>query len=78
MHQTWPLVYFADQVDSHSSVERTFSSMNYIKNELRNCIGDKFLNGCFVCYVECKIFTTVRNDAIIHHFQHMKSRRAQL
>nr|XP_018622401.1 uncharacterized protein LOC108942821 [Nicotiana tomentosiformis] len=61
-----------------ASVERAFSSMNYIKNELRNNIGDEFLNGCLVCYVERKIFATVSNDDIIDRFQRMKSRRAQL
>ncbi|KAG5570293.1 hypothetical protein H5410_060059 [Solanum commersonii] len=30
------------------SVERAFSSMKYIKNELRNNIDDEFLNGCVV------------------------------
>ncbi|KAH0737542.1 hypothetical protein KY290_036247 [Solanum tuberosum] len=34
--------------------ERAFSSMKYIKNELRNSIGDEFLNGCLVCYVYVK------------------------
>ncbi|KAF3661735.1 putative UDP-glycosyltransferase 85A1-like [Capsicum annuum] len=50
---------FTHQVDSHfsvatTSVERAFSSMNYIKNKLRNNMGDELLNGCLVCYVERK------------------------
>ncbi|KAG5613175.1 hypothetical protein H5410_024456 [Solanum commersonii] len=61
-----------------TSVEQVFSSLKYIKNELRNSIGDEFLNDCLVCYVERKIFANVSNDAIIYRFQHMKSRRAQL
>lgn len=83
LHQTWPLVYLLIKLTlilpvATASVERAFSSMNYIKNELRNSIGDGFLNSCLVCYVERKIFSTVNNDAIIHRFQHMKSRRSQL
>ncbi|KAK4723832.1 hypothetical protein R3W88_026611 [Solanum pinnatisectum] len=59
-------------------VERAFSSMKLIKNDLRNSIGEEFLNGCLVCKIERKIFENVSNDAIIDRFQNMKSRRVQL
>ncbi|XP_060170419.1 uncharacterized protein LOC132601340 [Lycium barbarum] len=83
LHQTWPLVYLLIKLTlilpvATASVERAFSSMKYIKNELRNSMSDEFLNGCLVCYVERGIFATINNDAIIHHFQKMKSRRVQL
>ncbi|XP_047267637.1 uncharacterized protein LOC124898059 [Capsicum annuum] len=83
LHQIWPLVYLLIKLTlilpvATASVERSFSSTNYIKNELRNNMGDEFLNGCLVCYVERKIFATVNNNAIIHHFQNIKSHRAQL
>ncbi|KAG5572307.1 hypothetical protein H5410_062073 [Solanum commersonii] len=40
-----------------ATVEIAFSSMNYIKNELRSStISDKFLNDCLVCYIEKDIF----------------------
>nr|XP_016501998.1 PREDICTED: uncharacterized protein LOC107820250 [Nicotiana tabacum] len=83
LHQTWPLVYLLIKLTlilpvAITFVERAFSSMNYIKSELCNNISDEFLNSCLVCYVERKIFSSVSNDAIIHRFQHMKSRRAQL
>jgi hypothetical protein len=29
-----------------ASVERVFSIMNYMKNKLRNRMGDQYLNGC--------------------------------
>ncbi|KAG5594204.1 hypothetical protein H5410_035436 [Solanum commersonii] len=51
--------------------------MKLIKNDLRNSIGEEFLNGCLVCKIERKIFENVSNDAIIDHFQNMKSRRVQ-
>ncbi|XP_019266658.1 PREDICTED: uncharacterized protein LOC109244084 [Nicotiana attenuata] len=83
LQQTWPLVYLLIKLTlilpvAIASVERAFSSINYIKSELRNSIGDEFLNSCLVCYIERKIFASVNNDAITHRFQHMKSRRAQL
>jgi hypothetical protein len=31
-----------------ASVERVFSSMNYVKNKLRNKMGEQFLNDCLV------------------------------
>ncbi|XP_016549202.2 zinc finger MYM-type protein 1-like [Capsicum annuum] len=83
LYQTWPLVYLLIKLTlilpfATTSVERAFSSMNYIKNELCNIMGDEFLNGYLVCYVERKIFATVSNDVIIHRFQNIKSRRTQL
>ncbi|XP_015084257.1 zinc finger MYM-type protein 1-like [Solanum pennellii] len=73
LHQTWPHVYLLIKLTlilpvATASVERAFSSMKYIKNELRNSIGDEFLNGFLVCYVESKIFAYVSNDAIIYRF----------
>jgi hypothetical protein len=31
-----------------ASVERIFSTMNYVKNKLRNKMGDQYLNDCLV------------------------------
>ena len=39
-----------------TTVERTFSTMNIIKNRLRNQIGDKWMNDCLVTYIEKNIF----------------------
>ncbi|XP_047251486.1 uncharacterized protein LOC124886652 [Capsicum annuum] len=80
LHQTWPLVYLLIKLTlilsvATAFVKRAFSSMNYIKNELPNSMGDEFLNSCLVCYVEHKIFAFVSNYAIIHRFQNMKSRQ---
>ena len=33
-------------------VERSFSTMKYIKNELRNRMGDQWLNDCLIVYIE--------------------------
>nr|XP_016469826.1 PREDICTED: zinc finger MYM-type protein 1-like [Nicotiana tabacum] len=61
-----------------ASVERTFSSMKLIKNDLRNSIGDEFLNGCLVYNIERKVFGTVSNDSIMDRFRNMKARRVQM
>ncbi|XP_015168640.1 uncharacterized protein [Solanum tuberosum] len=83
LDQTWSLVYLLVKLTlillvATTSVERAFSSMKLIKNDLRNSIGEEFLNGCLVCKIERKIFENVSNDVIIDRFQNMKSRRVQL
>ena len=35
-----------------ATVERSFSAMKYVKNELRNQIGDQWMNDCLVVYIE--------------------------
>jgi hypothetical protein len=52
--------------------------MNYVKNQLRNRMGDDFLNALLVTYIESDIFESVENEKILEHFQNMKSRREQL
>nr|XP_018624631.1 uncharacterized protein LOC104091150 [Nicotiana tomentosiformis] len=61
-----------------ATVERAFSSMKYIKNDLRSRIGDEFLNDCLVCYIEDEVFESVPNDAIIDRVQNMTTHRVQL
>ena len=61
-----------------ATVERAFSAMNIIKNDLRNKMGDDFLTDCLVCYVEKEFFKKVDNEAILQQFQQMQTRRIQL
>nr|XP_033509809.1 uncharacterized protein LOC117274597 [Nicotiana tomentosiformis] len=63
---------------STASVERAFSAMNFIKNDLRSQMNDEFFKGCLVPYVEKNMFDSISNDAIIKTFQDMKPRRVQL
>ncbi|GKA79384.1 zinc finger MYM-type protein 1-like protein [Tanacetum coccineum] len=51
-----------------ASVERTFSAMIYVKNKLRNNIGDQFLNNCLVTYIEKDVFSEVSDDTIMAMF----------
>ena len=61
-----------------ASVERAFSAMNIIKNELRNKMTDDWLNHHMVCYIEREIFITIEDDKILAHYQDMKNRRINL
>ncbi|GJR22881.1 RNA-directed DNA polymerase, eukaryota, reverse transcriptase zinc-binding domain protein [Tanacetum coccineum] len=72
-HTTFDLVYLLIKLVlilpvATASVERTFSAMTFVKNKLRNSIGDQFLNDCLVTYVEKDIFSEVSDDAIMNRF----------
>jgi len=61
-----------------ASVERVFSSMNYVKNKLRNRMGDQYLNDCLVTFIEREFFLQVKDSDIIKRFQAMKDRRVKM
>ena len=61
-----------------ASVERVFSSMNYVKNKLRNRMGEQYLNDCLVTFLEREFFMQVKDDEIISRFQGMKRRRVNI
>uniref|UniRef100_A0A8R7P9L7 HAT C-terminal dimerisation domain-containing protein n=1 Tax=Triticum urartu TaxID=4572 RepID=A0A8R7P9L7_TRIUA len=52
-----------------ASVERVFSSMNYVKNKLRSKMGDDYLNNCLVTFVEREFFNQVKDEDVINLFQ---------
>ena len=52
--------------------------MNNIKNKLRNKMGQEFLNGCLVTFIEREFFLQVKDKDIITHFQNMKDRKLVL
>ena len=59
-------------------MECAFSAMKLIKTDLRNKIGDKFMNDCLVSYIEKDVLDGVSNDTIIDTFHSQKFRREQL
>ncbi|XP_047270489.1 uncharacterized protein LOC124899598 [Capsicum annuum] len=78
--ETYSLVYILVKLMlilpvATATVERAFSSMKHIKNELLSNIGDAFLSDCLVCYIKKDIFININNDVIIDYFQNMKTRR---
>ena len=52
-----------------ASVERVFSSMSYVKNKLRNKMGDEYLNNCLVTFVDREFFNQVKDEDVIDLFQ---------
>ncbi|XP_060175786.1 uncharacterized protein LOC132606351 [Lycium barbarum] len=82
-HSNYPLVFRLVKLAlllpvATASVERAFSAMKFIKNDLRSQMSDDFFSGCLVPYLEKDVFDNVSNDAIIKTFQDMKPRRVQL
>jgi len=61
-----------------ASVERVFSAMKFIKNDLRNRMGDEWLNDLMVVYTEREVFKQIDNEPILQRFQKMATRRKQL
>ena len=82
-HETYLLVYLLVKLAltfpvATATVERSFSAMKYIKNELRNRMGDQWMNDCLVVYIEKDIACSIDNETIMQRFQNMKTRRRQL
>ena len=61
-----------------ATVERAFSVMKFVKNELRNKMGGEWLNHMMICYIERDIFADIKDDDILYHFQELKSRMNKL
>ncbi|XP_060198389.1 uncharacterized protein LOC132627207 isoform X2 [Lycium barbarum] len=82
-HSNYPLVFLLVKLAlllpvATASVERTFSAMKFIKNDLRSRMNESYFSGCLVPYVEKDVFNRISNDVIIKTFQGMKPRRVQL
>ena len=66
----YPLVYLFVKLVltllvATASMERSFSAMKYIKNELRNRMGDQWLNDFFSVYIEKDIAHRIDNESIM-------------
>ncbi|KAH7679456.1 Ribonuclease H-like protein [Dioscorea alata] len=61
-----------------ASVERAFSAMNVVKTDLRNKMGDEWMNDSMIVYIEKEIFATIDNETILQCFQKIQTRRIQL
>jgi hypothetical protein len=59
-------------------VERAFSAMKIIKTELRNKMGDYWLNNLMVIYIERELFKGLDLQNINKAFQKKKDRQMQL
>ena len=61
-----------------AGVERFFSIMNFVKNKLRSKIGQKFLNGCLVTFIEREFLLQAKDQDLISYFQSIKDRKVKL
>ena len=52
--------------------------MKYIKNELRNRMGDQWMNVCLVMYIKRDVAYSIDSETIMQRFQNMKTYRKQL
>ena len=82
-HETYSLVYLLVKLVltllvATATVERNFSVMKYIKNELSNRMGDQWINDCLIVYIKKDIACSIDNETIMQRFQNMKTRRWQL
>jgi hypothetical protein len=82
-HMIFPLVYRLITLAltlpvATASVERAFSAMNIIKTDLRNKMGDDWLNDLMICYVEKEIFAEIDDKKIMLRFHSYKERRGHL
>ena len=62
---SYPLIYLSVTLAlillvATATIEKAFSTMNIIKNRLRNQIGDQWMNDCLVTYIEKDIFKTIK------------------
>jgi hypothetical protein len=58
-----------------ASVERVFSALTFVKNKVRNRIGDTVLDDCLSTFIERDLFLRVKEDDIIDTFMTIKRRR---
>lgn len=84
IHEVFPLVYRLIELAlvlpvATASVERVFSAMKKIKTDLRNRMGDEWLNDAMRVYVEKDIFVKIENEPILQRYQAAdKTRRIKL
>jgi hypothetical protein len=81
-HERYPLVYRLMKLVlvlpvAIATVERIFSGMKIVKTNLRNRIGDEFMNNCLICYVEKEEMMKVMNDVVVRRFMKMQGCRFQ-
>ncbi|KAL6520811.1 hypothetical protein OROHE_016992 [Orobanche hederae] len=79
-HVAYPLVFLLIKLVlilpvATANVERVFSGMTFVKNKLRNSMGDQFLNDCLVTFIEKEMFLQVSDDKIVDRFREMRTRR---
>ena len=72
-HETYPLVYLLVKLIltipvTTATVERSFSIMKYIKNELHNRMRDQWMNDCLIVYIKKDVACSIDNEIIMQRF----------
>lgn len=83
LHLTFPLVYRLLKLAlvlpvATATVERSLSSIELVKSDLRDRICDDFLDSCVSSAVEEKGVANVTNEDVMDHIQKMKTRMNDL
>ena len=73
-YETYPLVYLLVKLVltipiAFATIERSFSTIKYIKNELRNRMGDQWMNDCLIVYIERDVADNIDNETIMNDFK---------
>jgi hypothetical protein len=73
MHNVYDLVYLLLKLVfilsvTMTSVERAFSTINFIKNRLRNRMNNNLLDDHLITFIECDVFLDVKKEDIINFF----------
>ena len=69
-HKTYLLVYLLVKLVltifvTTATIERSFSTMKYIKNELRNRMRDQWMNDYSIVYIERNVACSIVNETIM-------------
>ena len=69
-HETYSLVYMLVKLVltipvATATIERSFSTMKYIKNEVHNRMGDQWMNNCLIVYIEKDVACSIDNKTIM-------------
>jgi hypothetical protein len=71
MHNVYDLVYLLLKLVfilsvTMTSVKRAFSTINFIKNRLRNRMNNNLLDDHLITFIECDVFLDVKKEDIIN------------
>ncbi|GJY36754.1 DETOXIFICATION 40-like protein [Tanacetum coccineum] len=82
-HKSFPMIYKLLKLAlvlpvATATVERCFSTMKLIKSDLRNRMGNRFLNHALICSIEKEVFINVINEDAMKRFQSMRDRKGKL
>ncbi|XP_022007862.1 uncharacterized protein LOC110907147 [Helianthus annuus] len=77
-NETFPLVYRTLKLAlvlpaATTAVERCFSKMKLIKTDLRNRMGEEYLNNALICAVKKETFYKVEEEDVMSRFQAFKN-----